>query len=130
MSGLRRDIRQAPEVLRRMRQTHGRRRMKLACFFLLASLAHAAVDGTIVNATSGKPQPAATVTLFQTTQQGPQNLGSVKSDAQGKFTFPQDVQPGAGGGGPLLVQAVYAGVQYNLIITPGSPQSGVSVPVY
>ena len=99
-------------------------------FLLLASLAHAAVDGTVVNGTTGKPQPAATVTLFQTTQQGPQNLGSVKSDAQGKFTFPQDVQPGAGGGGPLLLQAVYAGVQYNLIITPGSPQSGVSIPVY
>jgi hypothetical protein len=99
-------------------------------FLLLGSFAHAAIDGTVVNGTTGKPQPAATVTLFQTTQQGPQNLGSVKSDAQGKFNFPQDVQPGAGGGGPLLVQAVYAGVQYNLIITPGSPQSGVSVPVY
>lgn len=105
--------------------------MKYASLFLLAaSLAHAGVDGTVVNGTTGKPQPASTVTLFQTTQQGPQNLGSVKSDAQGKFAFPQDVQPGAGGGGPLLVQAVYAGVQYNLIITPGSPQSGVSVPVY
>jgi len=97
--------------------------------FLFASLAHAAIDGTIVNATSGKPQPAATVTLYQTTQQGPQNLGSVKSDAEGKFAFTQDVKPGVGGG-PLLVQAVYAGVQYNLVITPGSPLSGVSIPVY
>ena len=97
--------------------------------FLFASLAHAAIDGTIVNATSGKPQPAATVTLYQTTQQGPQNLGSIKSDAQGKFAFTQDVKPGVGGG-PLLVQAVYGGVQYNLVITPGSPLSGVSIPVY
>jgi hypothetical protein len=103
--------------------------MKLACLLLLASLAHAAIDGTIVNATSGKPQPAATVTLYQTTQQGPQNLGSIKSDAQGKFAFTQDVKPGVGGG-PLLVQAVYGGVQYNLVITPGSPLSGVSIPVY
>jgi hypothetical protein len=113
-----------------MRQTDGRRSVKHASFLLLfASLANAAVDGTVINGTSGKPQPAATVTLFQTTQQGPQNLGSIKSDAQGKFTFPQDVQPGRGGG-PLLVQAVYAGVQYNLIIAPGSPMSGVSIPVY
>ena len=104
--------------------------MKYTSFvLLLASLAHAAVDGAVINGTTGKPQPAATVTLFQTTQQGPQNLGSIKSDAQGKFTFPQDVQPGRGGG-PLLVQAVYAGVQYNLIIAPGSPMSGVSIPVY
>jgi hypothetical protein len=97
--------------------------------FLFASLAHGAIDGTVENATSGKPQPAATVTLYQTTQQGPQNLGSVKSDAQGKFAFTQDVKPGVGGG-PLLIQAVYAGVQYNLVITPGSPTSGVSIPVY
>src|ERR1700727_3174733 len=111
MPGLRRDIRQTAEVLRRMRQTHGRRRMKLACLFLLASLAHGAIDGTVVNATSGKPQAAATVTLYQTTQQGPQNLGSIKSDAQGKFAFTQDVKPGVAGG-PLLVQAVYGGVPY------------------
>lgn len=103
--------------------------MKLTLLLLLASLAHAAIDGTIVNATSGKPQPGSTVTLYQTTQQGPQNLGSVKSDAQGKFAFTQDVKPGVGGG-PLLVQAVYGGVQYNLVIPPGSPLSGVSIPVY
>lgn len=103
---------------------------RLALFCLFVSLAHAAVDGTVVNGTTNKPQPNATVTLFQTTQQGPQNLGSVKSDAQGKFAFTQDVQPGQGGGGPLLVQAVYGGVQYNFIITPGSPMSGITVPVY
>jgi hypothetical protein len=102
---------------------------KFVFLLLSASLAHGAVDGTVVNATSGKPQPAATVTLYQTTQQGPQNLGSVKSDAEGKFAFTQDVKPGVGGG-PLLVQAVYGGVQYNLVITPGSPLSSVSIPVY
>ena len=96
---------------------------------LFAPLAHAAIDGTVVNGTTGKPQPGSTVTLFQTTQQGPQNLGSVKSDAAGKFAFTQDVQPGAGGG-PLLIQAVYAGVQYNFTITPGQPMTGVTVPVY
>ena len=87
---------------------------------LFAPLAHAAIDGTVVNGTTGKPQPGSTVTLFQTTQQGPQNLGSVKTDAAGKFAFAQDVQPGVGGG-PLLIQAVYAGVQYNFTITPGQP---------
>lgn len=103
--------------------------MKLALLFLSASLAFAAVDGTIMNDTTGKPQAGATVTLFQTTNQGPQNLGSVKSDAQGKFAFSQDVQPGVGGG-PLLIQAVHAGVQYNLTIVPGSPTQGLTIPVY
>jgi hypothetical protein len=39
------------------------------------------------------------------------------------------VQPGVGGG-PLLLQAVYAGVQYNFTITPGAPMAGVRIPVY
>ncbi len=91
--------------------------------------AHAGVDGTVVNGTTGKPQPGATVTLFQTSGQGPQNIGSVKTDAQGKFVFTQDVKPGQGGG-PLLLQAVYAGVQYNKVVTPGMPTGGVDIPVY
>jgi len=95
----------------------------------LASLAQAGVDGTVLNGSKKVPQAGATVTLFQTTQQGPQNLGSVKSDAAGKFAFPQDVKPGQGGG-PLLLQAVYGGVQYNHTIPPGQPQTGVVIPVY
>jgi hypothetical protein len=101
----------------------------LYALLLLAPLAHAAVDGVVTNDTSGKPQANATVTLYQTTQQGPQNLGSVKTDAEGKFAFTQNVQPGVGGG-PLLLQAVYGGVQYNKTITPGAPLTGVSIPVF
>jgi hypothetical protein len=98
-------------------------------FVVAAAMAHAGVDGTVTNGTNGKLQAGATVTLFQTTNQGPQNLGSVKTDAQGKFAFPQDVQPGVGGG-PLLLQAVYGGVQYNKTITPGMATTGVEIPVY
>jgi hypothetical protein len=96
---------------------------------LLAVNAQAAIDGIVTNGTTGKPQPGSTVTLFQTTNQGPQNLASVKTDAAGKFVFTQDVQPGVGGG-PLLLQAVYDGVQYNKTITPGQPTSGVAIPVF
>ena len=103
--------------------------MKYFLLFALVVQAYAAIDGTVVNGTSGKAQSAATVTLFQTTQQGPQNLGSVKTDAQGRFAFAQDVKPGVGGG-PLLLQAVYGGVQYNFTIAPGQPMTGVSIPVY
>jgi hypothetical protein len=101
----------------------------LACTLFAVSLGYAGVDGTVTNATSGKPQAGSTVTLFQTTNQGPQNLGSIKTDAQGKFSFTQDVQPGVGGG-PLLLQAVYGGVQYNKTITPGQPTNGVDIPVF
>lgn len=98
-------------------------------FLLSATLAHAAIDGVVTNGTTGKPQPGSTVTLYQTTNQGPLNLGSVKSDAEGKFAFTQNVQPGVGGG-PLLLQAVYDGVQYNKTITPGQPTTGVDIPVF
>jgi hypothetical protein len=101
----------------------------LLLFLLLSVNAHAAIDGFVVNGTTGKPQQGSTVTLFQTTQQGPQNLGSVKTDAQGKFVFTQDVKAGVGGG-PLLLQAVFDGVQYNKTIPPGFPTLGVNIPVF
>src|ERR1700728_555295 len=103
--------------------------MKYLAILFVAAHALAGVDGVVTNGTTGKPQQGSTVTLFQTTNQGPQNLGSVKTDAAGKFAFTQDVQPGVGGG-PLLLQAVYDGVQYNKTITPGQPTSGVAIPVF
>jgi len=96
--------------------------------FALALTANAAVDGTVTNGTSGKPQPGATVTLFQPTQQGPQFIDSVKTDAAGKFAITKEIP--AGGAGPLLLQAVYAGVQYNKTLPPGTPTTGVEIPVY
>jgi hypothetical protein len=101
----------------------------LACAFVFSAVAHAAIDGTITNGTTGKPQAGSTVTLFQTTAQGPQFIASVKSGPDGKFLIDKDIQPGRGGG-PLLIQAVYGGVQYNKVITPGQPTTGVDVPVY
>ena len=103
--------------------------MRYLLLFAVISTAHAAVDGVVINGATNQPQSGSTVTLFQTTNQGPQNLGSVKTDAQGKFTFPQDVRPGVGGG-PLLLQAVYQGVQYNKTITPGQPVTAVQIPVF
>jgi hypothetical protein len=92
-----------------------------------ASTAFPAVDGTVVNSTTGKPQSGATVTLFQPTSQGPQFIESVKTDAQGKFQIVKEVPAGPG---PLLLQAVYSGVQYNKMLPPGTPTSGVEIPVY
>ena len=98
-----------------------------ACLLLAASV-QAAVDGVVTNSSTGKPQAGATVTLFQPTQQGPQFIDSVKTDAQGKFQITKEVP--AGGAGPLLLQAVYAGVQYNKMLPPGTPTSDVQIPVY
>ncbi len=92
---------------------------------ILAAPAFAAVDGTIVNGTTGKPQPNVVVSLVEPTQAGMQNLGSVKTDAEGKFKFDK-----SGSGGPQLVQAIYSGVMYNRMLPPGTPTSGVQVEVY
>lgn len=104
-------------------------RRLVSTLFFCGSLALAGVDGIVTNSTSGKPASGATVTLFQTSQQGPQFLNSVKTDAQGKFVFTEDVAPGRGGG-PLLLQAVYGGVQYNKMLPPGSPLTAVEIPVF
>jgi hypothetical protein len=100
---------------------------RLILFLSAASIAYAAVDGTVVNSTTGKPQAGATVTLFQPTSQGPQFIDSVKTDAQGKFQITKEVPAGPG---PLLLQAVYSGVQYNKMLPPGTPSTGVEIPVF
>lgn len=114
-----------------MRQTYGGGVVRFAAILALlacSTAAYAAVDGTVTNGTSGKPQAGATVTLFQPTSQGPQFIDSVKTDAAGKFSITKEIP--AGGPGPLLLQATYAGVQYNKMLPPGTPTTGVDIPVY
>jgi hypothetical protein len=85
----------------------------------------ASVDGTVVNATTGKPQASVIVILVQPTAQGPQTLATVKSDAEGKFKIDKEVPPG-----PEMLQAIYQGVLYTQMMPPGSPSTGVHVKVY
>lgn len=99
----------------------------LILFLAAATLVFGAVDGVVVNSTTGKPQSGATITLFQPTSQGPQFIESVKTDGQGKFQITKEVPAGPG---PLLLQAVYSGVQYNKMLPPGTPTSGVEIPVF
>ena len=89
-----------------------------------AATAMAGIDGTVMNRTTGQAQPNVILQLLQPSQQGMQTLGTAKSDASGKFHFDQEPP------GPKLVQAIYAGVLYSHMIPPGTPTSGVEVPVY
>jgi hypothetical protein len=86
----------------------------------------ASIDGTVVNRTAGKPEPGVSITLVKPGAQGMQTLGTAVSDASGRFRFEND-QPG---GGPQLLQANYKGVNYNKLITPNIPTSGVELDVY
>ena len=47
----------------------------------------AAITGTVMNGTTGQPQAGITVSVLRMTPQGPQPGGSVKADAQGKFSI-------------------------------------------
>jgi hypothetical protein len=98
----------------------------LALYFAFLSSAFTAVDGTVVNRTTGKPQAGAVVALYKLAQQtGPEQLESVRTDAQGKFHLNQTPE-----GGPYLLQSVWGGVTYNHMLPPGSPTSDVELEVY
>lgn len=86
----------------------------------------AAIDGTVMNRTTGKPQAGVSITLVKPGQGGMKTLGTTTSDASGHFAFAQ-AQPG---GGPQLLQANYAGINYNKLLTPNIPTSGVALDIY
>lgn len=92
---------------------------------ILTAIAHAAVDGTVINRTTGKPQPNATVTLYSLGGSGGMKpLKTVNSDAQGAFRIDAEVS------GPHLLQTIHAAVLYNEVLTPGAKTSGLELGVY
>jgi hypothetical protein len=97
----------------------------LAILLVAAAGAFAAVDGTVVNQTSGKPQAGADVTIFKLTQSGPEQLDSTKSDAAGHFSFNRTLEPA-----PHLIQVQHDGVTYNSMVPPGQPSTGLQVNVF
>src|SRR6516165_1334280 len=99
--------------------------MKLIPVILFASPIFAAINGTVINSTTGKPQPGVTVTLIHPGAGGMQTLGSAKSGADGKFALDQDVPSP-----PALLQAEFQGVTYNSLLQPGTPSTGVKLNVY
>jgi hypothetical protein len=92
---------------------------------VLATPIYAAIDGTVINATTGKPAAGIAVSLIQPGENGMQPLADTKSDAHGKFSFSQDIK-----GGPAFVQATFQGTPYMKMLTPGTPTTGVEVPVF
>lgn len=93
-------------------------------FCLAAFPLFAAVDGTVINKTTGKPQAGATVTLYKLGSAGMESVESVKSGVGGQFHINQTVQ------GPHLIQTAFDGVTYNHMLPPGSSMSGISLEVF
>ena len=92
----------------------------LSCFLAFVSFAAAAVEGIVTNQTTGKPQAGASVTLIELGS-GMKTVATVQTDAAGKFTLPSDLAPGS----PHLLQAQHQGVNYNQMLPPGAPGTGL-----
>jgi hypothetical protein len=80
------------------------------------------VYGKVTNGTTGKPAVGVDVILIQL-QGGMQPVANSKSDAKGEFTFDN---PGLGAQ-PMLVRAVYHGINFHQPVPPGSSSVQVSV---
>jgi hypothetical protein len=99
--------------------------MRTALLLLLAAIVlQAAVDGTVVNGSTGRSQAGVSVTLVAVSGAGMQPQASVTSDPAGQFRFSQTPQ------GPTLLQATHQGVTYNLMVQPGAPSTGLKLEVF
>ena len=99
--------------------------MKLLFVLVTPLCAIAAVDGVVINGSTGKPAPSVVVSLVQPGANGMQTVASVKSDADGKFRIDKEYPPG-----PALLQGLLGGASYPLMITPGSPTTGLKLVVF
>src|SRR6202022_1553868 len=101
-------------------------RLCLASVILLAAATAQAgtLNGCVHHGTNGKkPAPGVDVLLIQL-QGGMQVVASTKTDAQGLY----HIDNPAIGAGPMLIRAVYRGVNFHQPLTPGT--STVDVTVY
>jgi hypothetical protein len=80
------------------------------------------VRGTVINGTTGKPAAGVELILIQL-QGGMQEVAHSKSGAEGEFTFDH---PGLGAQ-PMLVRAVYRGVNFNHAVPPGTSTAQVDI---
>jgi hypothetical protein len=93
------------------------------CLLAPFSFAYGAtVHGTVKNGTTGKPAADVEVILIQL-QGGMQPVLNSKTDAQGQFTFDYP----AIGTQPMLVRAVYRGINFHQALPPGRNEIQVDV---
>ncbi len=93
--------------------------------FVLAPFSYvygATVHGTVKNGTTGKPAADIEVVLIQL-QGGMQPVLNSKTDAQGQFTFDYP----AIGAQPMLIRAVYKGINFHQPLPPGRNEVQVDV---
>jgi hypothetical protein len=104
------------------------RQLRRICVFLVALMAAGVsaragvLHGSVKNGTTGKAAGGIDVILIQL-QGGMQPVANSKTDAQGQFSFDYP----AVGTQPMLVRAVYKGINFHQPLPPGSSSVEVSV---
>ena len=93
----------------------------LPCFLASASWA-GTVSGVVRNGTSGKPAAGVEVILMQL-QGGMQPVANTKTDSGGHYKFDHPML----GAAPMLIRAVYQGVNYHQPVPPGTATADVEV---
>jgi hypothetical protein len=92
------------------------------CAYFSAAAYGGTVRGTVKNGTTGKPASGVTVMLIQL-QGGMQPVANTQSNAQGQFTFDN---PNLGAQ-PMLIRAVYHGINFHQPVPPGKTEVEVSI---
>lgn len=80
------------------------------------------LSGTVINRTTGKPEPNVALDLLSPTQ-GMAELATATSDAQGHFSVTKD----SIGMAPVLIRATFHDVSFNTFSPPGRPNVDVEV---
>ncbi|MGO9239760.1 MAG: hypothetical protein ACLQBJ_03030 [Bryobacteraceae bacterium] len=104
-------------------RVYGNTAAALALLLALA-LPALAVDGTVLNKTTGKPAAGVTVRLTALGEGGMKPIGRTETGPDGSFRFDN------AGEGMFLVQANWQGVQYSQNLPPNAPKSGVEMDVW
>jgi hypothetical protein len=89
--------------------------VSLVCVLFLAAASFAGeISGTITNGTTGKPATGVDLILFQL-QGTMKQAATAKTDSSGHYTIDSPLL----GAGPMLLRAVYHGVNYHEPVIPG-----------
>ena len=94
----------------------------MALFAFVVTVTAGELHGVVKNGTTGKPAGGVEVILLQL-QGGMQPIANAKTDAQGQFAFNNDSL----GAQPMLIRAVYKGINFHQPAPPGRSEVEVSV---
>jgi hypothetical protein len=100
-----------------------------AALLLLPVSAQAAIEGKVINRTTGQPAPGVLITLLKF-EAGMDPIEEARSGPDGSFAFQKPLTGANGGPVPGMLRSEYEGVSYSEMLPPGSPTEGLEVSVY